>query len=190
MQVFPNGQAIAELKDGSVHEARWNTDGSTVTVFDSKTKYAVPISRLSPTKGIPAGARFGVRLTQELSSLKTHEGDTVKTVSITPVVVDGEILIPKGSIVEGTVVKANNVGWGFKHETASLTIKWTKATTTDGHTLDMNARVFAVENAQEKLSFRTRTKGSNKASDLTNRLSRSAMISIVATWCTRASRAC
>ena len=159
LQVFPNGQTIAESKDGSICRARWNTDGSTVTLFDDQAKYTVPINSLSPIRGVPAGARFGVRLTQELSSLRTHKGDIVKAVSITPVIVDGEILIPASSNVEGTVVTANGVGWGFKHETASMTIHWNKATTPDGHVLDLDARVFAAENAQEKVNAEGRIQG-------------------------------
>lgn len=159
LQVFPNGQAMAELNNGSVVKARWNTDGETLNLFGLTAQYAVPISELIPIKGVPAGQRFGVRLTQELSSRTTHENDTVKAVSITPVVVDGEILIPAGSTIEGTVVQANNVGWGFKHETASLTIKWTKATTPAGHALEMDARVFEVENAQEKVNAQGKIQG-------------------------------
>ena len=160
IQVFPNGQAITDQKDGSLRKRRWSTDGANVTLFDdSKTSETVPISSLRAIKGVPAGARFGVRLTQELSSVKTHKGYLVKAVSITPVVVDGEILIPASSAIEGTVVEANGVGWGFKHETASMTIHWIKATTPDGHVLDLDARVFAAENAQEKVNAKGRIQG-------------------------------
>ena len=63
-------------------------------------------------KGVPAGKRFVVRLEQALSSRTTHQGDTIKAVSITPVVVDGAILIPAGSEFEGKVVQANSTGLG------------------------------------------------------------------------------
>jgi opacity protein-like surface antigen len=159
LQVFPNGDAMVELEDGSIVKGRWTTNGETLDISGLRATYAVPVTDLSPIKGVPAGQRFGVRLTQELSSRTTHGGDTVKAVSITPVVVDGEILIPQGSAFEGKVVQASNVGWGFKHETASLTIKWTKATTPDGHVLETDARVYEVENAQEKVTPQGKIQG-------------------------------
>ncbi|MBS1823001.1 MAG: LssY C-terminal domain-containing protein [Acidobacteria bacterium] len=159
LQVFPNGDAMAERGDGSIAKGRWTTNGEVLHLTGLKAAYAVPIAALTPVKGVPAGQRFGIRLTQELSSRTTRDGDTVKAVSITPVVVDGEILIPSGSKLEGTVTQANRVGWGFRHETASLTIKWTKAATPDGHPLDMDARVFSVENAQEKVNAEGKIQG-------------------------------
>jgi len=159
LQVFPNGTALVELNDASIHKARWNTNGATVDISGPTAKYTVPVSELTPVKGIPAGARFSVRLIQELSSRSTHEGATVKAVSITPVVIDGEILIPSGSTFEGTVIQADNVGWGFKHETASLTIDWRHVTLADGRVLDVTARVFEVENAQEKVDDKGKIKG-------------------------------
>ena len=159
LQVFPNGDAMVELENGSIVKGRWRTNGELIDLFGLRATYAVPVADLSPIKGVPVGQRFGIRLTQDLSSRKTRDGDTVKAVSITPVVVDGEILIPAGSHFEGKVTQANNVGWGFKHETASLTIKWTEATTPDGHTLQTDARVFSVENAQEKVNDQGKIQG-------------------------------
>jgi len=159
LQVFADGTAMVELNDGSIRNGRWRTNGEAVELTGLSAAYSVPIADLTPVKGVPAGARFGVRLTQDLSSRKTHEGDTIKAVSITPVVVDGEILIPQGAQLEGKVIQANSVGWGFKHETASLTIDWTKATLPDGRVLELDARVFAVENAQEKVNDKGKIQG-------------------------------
>jgi opacity protein-like surface antigen len=159
MQVFPNGDALVELENSSIVKGRWTTNGETLDLSGARATYSVPIADLVPIKGVPAGQRFGVRLTQELSSKSTHEGDTVKAVSITPVVVDGEIMIPQGSKFEGTVVQADSIGWGFKHETASLTIRWSRATTPDGHTLEIDARVYQVENAQEKVTDQGKIQG-------------------------------
>ncbi|MBS1800242.1 MAG: LssY C-terminal domain-containing protein [Acidobacteria bacterium] len=159
LQVFPNGDAMVELENGSIAKGRWRTNGELINLFGLKATYAVPVADLTPVKGVPAGQRFGIRLTQELSSRSTHEGDTVKAVSITPVVVDGEIMVPAGSHFEGTVTQANSTGWGFKHETASLTIKWTKVTTPDGHALETDMRVFSVENAQEKVNEQGKIQG-------------------------------
>ena len=56
LQVFPNGDAMVELADGSVHKGRWRTNGEIVDLFGDKVAYAVPVSELEPVKGVPAGA--------------------------------------------------------------------------------------------------------------------------------------
>jgi hypothetical protein len=161
LQVFTNGTAMAMTADGVVHKATWQTDGQ-VLQLQAETKtaaYSVPWANLETVAGVPAGKRFVVRLVSKLSSLTTHEGDTVKALSITPVVVNGEILIPSASTFEGKVVQANSTGWGFKHETASLTIDWTKATLPDGRELSIHMRVFQVENAQESVTDKGKIQG-------------------------------
>jgi len=161
LQVFTNGTAMALTADGVVHEGTWQTDGQVLQLqAEKKTAvYAVPWAELESLAGVPAGKRFAVRLVATLSSLTTHEGDTVKALSITPVVVKGEILIPSASTFEGKVVQANNTGWGFKHETASLTIDWEKATLPDGRELNIHMRVFQVENAQESVTSKGKIQG-------------------------------
>lgn len=159
LQVFPDGSAIVEMKNDALLKGRWRTDGETVNIYGTTANYAVPVSNLVAVEGVPAGERFSVRLLQELSSHTTHEGDVIKAVATAPTVADGKILIPSGTIFEGKVVQADSVGWGFKHETASLTIDWTKATLPDGRSLDVNARVFEVENAQEKVTDKGKIQG-------------------------------
>jgi LssY C-terminus len=161
LQVFPNGTAMVLTTSASVIKGTWQTDGKVLELQSEKKTviYSVPWAELEVVKGVPAAKRFVVRLTGELSSRKTHQGDIVYAVSITPVVVNGEILIPQGSKFEGKVVQANSTGWGFKHETASLTINWTKATLADGRELTVDMRVFQVENAQEGVTDKGKIQG-------------------------------
>ena len=149
LQVFPDESALEVMADGKAVKGTWQTDGETLTLSCTKPAYSVKVEDLHVVKGVPAGKMFTARLVDELSSRKTHEGAIVRALSITPVVVDGEILIPSGSQLEGRVVQADSVGWGFKHETASLTVDWTKVTLSDGRELSLTARVFQVENSQE-----------------------------------------
>jgi hypothetical protein len=161
MQVFPNGDAMTVLKNYSITKGRWRTNGEILWLYTptGTETYSVPLRDLGTVKGVPAGTRYSVRLRQQLSSVTTHEGDTVTALTITPIVISGEILIPTGSTIEGKVVQADSVGWGFKHETASLTIDWKKVTLTDGRTLEINARVYQVENAQEKVTAEGKIQG-------------------------------
>lgn len=151
LQVFPDGSALELTAGGKVEKGTWDTDGETLILSCGPTPFPVKAADLTVVKGVPAGKMFSVRLIDELSSRKTHQGATVRAISITPVVVNGEILVPAGSQLDGKVTQANGVGWGFKHETASLTVNWTKVTLADGRELAMDARVFQVENAQESV---------------------------------------
>jgi len=159
LQVFPNGSAMTVAHDGTIHKGRWHTDGTTLHVSTGSAKLSLPQTSLEKVIGVPAGTRFSVRMLQPLSSRTTKEGMTVKAVSIEPVIVDGNLYIPEGSTIEGTVTKANGVGWGIKHETAALTIEWTRATMRDGRSLAIDARLFEVENSQEKVDASGKIKG-------------------------------
>jgi opacity protein-like surface antigen len=159
IQVFTNGTAMAMSHDGSIHKGSWQTDGTILNLAIDGASLTIPRSALQAVKGVPAGTRFSVRLLQPLSSRNTKEGVMVKAVSITPIVVDSEILVPAGSSIEGTVTQANGVGWGFKHETASLTIDWNRAVLADGRSLPITARVFQVENAQEAVNSNGKIQG-------------------------------
>jgi opacity protein-like surface antigen len=159
LQVFPNGTAMTVSQDGVIHEGRWQTDGNIIDLTVEGAKLSFPQTSLQTIRGVPAGTRFTVRLIQPLSSLATKEGMTVNAISITPIVIGSDILIPEGSTISGIVTKANGVGWGFKHETASLTIAWNRATLKDGRVLPITARVFEVENAQEKADAHGKIQG-------------------------------
>ncbi len=159
LQVFPDGTAMTVLANGTIHRGRWHTDGRTLEMEAEGEKFSIPQATLQAVKGVPARKRFSVRLIQPLSSRTTKEKMIVKAVSITPIVIDGDILIPSGSSFEGTVVQADSVGWGFKHETASLTIDWNHVKLADGRSLNISARVFQVENSQESVNAKGKIKG-------------------------------
>jgi LssY C-terminus len=161
LQVFGDGTALTVSADGTINHPTWHTDGETLEMHTERetAPYRVPWADLAAVPGVPAGKMFGVRLEQALSSRTTHEGDTVKAVSVTPVVVNGVILIPAGSEFEGKVVQADNTGWGFKHETASLTLHWHKATLPEGRELSLDMRVFQVENARESVTSQGKIQG-------------------------------
>jgi hypothetical protein len=161
LQVFGDGTALTLSADGTIDHPTWHTDGR---VLEMRAKhepapYRVPWADLVTVQGVPAGERFVVRLEQPLSSRTTHESDTVKAISIAPVVVNGAILIPAGSQFEGKVVQADSTGWGFKHETASLTLHWQKATLPEGREVSFDMRVFQVENARENVTPQGKIQG-------------------------------
>ena len=150
LQLFPDSTAIILSNDDIVHQGHWQTDGRTLSITADQTRLSIAQNSLQAIRGVPASTRFSVRLLQPLSSHTAKQGMIVKAVSIMPIVIDGQILVPEGSRIEGTVTQANSTGWGFKHETASLTLDWNRVALADGRVLPITARVFQVENAQEK----------------------------------------
>jgi len=61
---------------------------------------------------LPAGTRFQLRMTDEISSKFSSANDTFRTRLAAPVVVRDVVLIPAGTIVEGRVLNANHAAFG------------------------------------------------------------------------------
>ncbi len=152
LQFNRDGTAVVEERNGQFQTGTWRTDGVSMS-FVPKTGSALqyPRSELVQTEGVPAGTRLDVRLLHPLDSRTVDEGDPVRTVLITPASVDGHILIPQGSELSGTIVKAHGVGWGVVHESAALTLDLNQAKLPDGRTLPIHTRLHQVENSRESV---------------------------------------
>src|SRR5258708_37904512 len=59
---------------------------------------------------IPKGAHLLLRMENSLSTRTAREGDYVYLRSANPISVDGQILVPVGSYVQGVVAQANRSG--------------------------------------------------------------------------------
>ena len=114
LQFFMNGTAMATGKDASIHQGLWHTDGKTINLITNKTTIPLPQLSLDLVKGVPAGARFAVRLLEPLSSHTAKEGMIVPAVTITPIVIDGNVLIPANSAIQGRVTKAKRGRLGLQ----------------------------------------------------------------------------
>ena len=62
-----------------------------------------------PTRLAPAGTQVHIRLTTTIGSYASGEGTPVSAVLIAPVIVDGETVMPAGSVVSG-----NSTSWLFR----------------------------------------------------------------------------
>ena len=100
---------------------------------------------------IPAGTTLEIRLQQEVNSYSSEEGSSVKGVLTAPVIIDGRMWVPIGSIANGVVRKARRVGIGLIRETAKLEIEFTQLLLPDGQRFNIKGRVIEVENAREKV---------------------------------------
>lgn len=98
---------------------------------------------------VPAGTQVHIRLTTTVGSYMSKAGTRVSAVLIAPVQVDGETLLPAGSLLSGNVRRAVRVGFGFRHETAALDLMFQEVALPGGDTLALRARVAEVDNARE-----------------------------------------
>lgn len=150
VEFLSDGEALTFDSANKVERGRWLTDGSNFIITSAAgAETTWPISNLQPVTGIPAANRLSVRLLQPLSSRTATEGMPVKAVLITPGVSGTAILLPQGSEFDGSVVSAHGVGWGIKHETAALTVRFNEIRLPDGRILPIAAHVFEMENARE-----------------------------------------
>ena len=87
---------------------------------------------------VPAGTPVTVVLSTTISSRVAKPGDDFEATVAEPVIVGGEVAIPKGTHVAGTVVNAKKQG-AFKGE-AVLSIRLTRIEVTEGHDRDGRVR--------------------------------------------------
>jgi len=100
----------------------------------------------------PAGTEAHIRLTTAVGSYASRAGARVSAVLIAPVIVDGEAVLPAGSVVSGRVKRAAGVGLGIRHETAALDLEFNEVALPGGDPVALRARVTEVDNAREHVT--------------------------------------
>jgi hypothetical protein len=95
---------------------------------------------------LPVGTPLSVRLTTRVSSSRSHAGDAVAAVLITPVEVDGLTVLPAGWTLRGIVREAGKVGGR-----ASLDLEFSELVDEDDEESSISTRVVAVDNSRESV---------------------------------------
>ncbi len=113
-----------------------------------------PVIRLAPP-----GTQVHIRLTTTVGSYASAPGTAVRAVLIAPVTVEGETVLPAGSVVSGMVRKATRVGLGIRHETAVLDLEFNRVALPGGDPVALAARVAEVDNARENVNRNGRIHG-------------------------------
>ncbi len=98
---------------------------------------------------LPAGQPLWIRLTAPISTYTARVGDPIHAVLTQDVACGNEVLLPMGTPVQGTVRSKHKVGWGIRHETATLELEFNRAVLSPDTTVAISARVDEVENARE-----------------------------------------
>jgi LssY C-terminus len=108
---------------------------------------------------------FQVRLDAPLTSYGSPAGTAFTATVISPLEIDGQSIIPQGSVVSGTVRRAAAVGLGLRHERATLELAFHEYELADGIRYPLGARLEFIENAREQVDSRGRIKGVLAASN-------------------------
>jgi len=101
---------------------------------------------------VPAGSRLSVRLTQTVASDFSKVEDVVRAVLAAPVDLGRGFAIPARTVVEGRIMNAHSVGYGWRRERAALEIGFDTLLLPDGARLAIEGKVIEVENARENVN--------------------------------------
>jgi hypothetical protein len=99
----------------------------------------------------PVGTQVHIRLTSAIGSYGSRAGTAIRAVVIAPVVVNGETVVPAGSVVAGRVKSAKRVGYGIIRETAALGLEFNTLVFPDNRMLRISARLAQVDNSRERV---------------------------------------
>ena len=120
---------------------------------------------------IPQGATLEVRLQQPISSYSTRPGTQISAILVAPVSVSGQIVLPLGTKIEGTVISVRKVGLGVVHETAEIELRWDRVVLANGASFAIQAKVTQVENARENVDKQGEIKGIRSTGTMSHRTS-------------------
>jgi hypothetical protein len=101
---------------------------------------------LAPAIGpvtLPAGTACRILLLSGISASKSHAGDVVQARLLEPVVVDSHVILPAGSVFEGSVTKATPPR--MLSRAGSLSLAFTSLTLPDRTRLPVSASLTGVE---------------------------------------------
>jgi hypothetical protein len=133
--------------------------------------YLLCSAGLLTIREVPAGTRLEIRLTSTVGSYASKAGSPVSAVLIAPVRVGGELLLPAGSVLTGTVKSVRRVGLGILHETAAMSLQFDSIILPDDETLPLAAKVVAVDNGRERVEKNGEIGGVRMTSSVAYRVS-------------------
>jgi len=102
---------------------------------------------------------FHIRLDTLLTSYGSPAGTEFTATAISPLEDEGQVIIPQGSVIHGTVTRAKAVGFGLIHERATLELAFQEYELAGGDRYPLGARLQFIENSREQVDSRGRIKG-------------------------------
>jgi hypothetical protein len=134
--------------------------------------YALLSLSIFALRQAPAGTQLHIRLNTPVSTYSTQSGSPISAVLIAPVALaNGDIVFPAGSTLNGSVKRAQRVGFGVMHETATLDLEFHEIALPDGRALPLATRVGEVDNSRERVTDDGAIRGVRTTSSIAYRAS-------------------
>ncbi len=102
-----------------------------------------------PAQELPVGTILEARLDVATGSGISHVGDQIEATTIAPVSIRGQILVPQGSTLFGSIDRVNRLALGLKNTTATIHYFFHTLRLTNGEAIPIQAKVVEVETAKE-----------------------------------------
>jgi hypothetical protein len=120
---------------------------------------------------VPAGTQLQVRLTNSIGSFSSHVGNPVNAILIAPVMLDGREVLSPGLTFSGEITSVARVGYGLRHETASMRLDFDQLILPDGEKLSIASRLAQVDNSREKVNSSGLIQGIRSTGSISYRVS-------------------
>ena len=101
------------------------------------------IAYLSGEENLPAGTACKIILLGDVSASKSNPGDMIQARLIEPILINSQVALPAGSLIEGKVVKKTPPRWGSR--AGSLSITFTGLTLPGGNLIPISASLAGAE---------------------------------------------
>lgn len=121
-------------------------------------------------QNVPAGATLEVRLSTATGSRISHPGDPVEATAISPIVGRGQILIPQGSRLFGSIASVKRFGFGLKQTTARINYEFHTLRLPSGNTIPIHSELLEVETAKERVDVDGTVHGIHPAASISSSL--------------------
>lgn len=108
---------------------------------------------------LPAGTELQLRLRESISSFGTERGSTVIAEVISPVEVNGSIVVPLGARVPGHIEDVRRVGMGLVRESASMHLIFDRLELSQSSSVPIQGEIREIDNARETIDAKGRIQG-------------------------------
>ena len=111
------------------------------------------VSCTSRAQTLPARATLEIRLSTPTGSRISYSGERVEATVISPVTVNGELVIPRQSSIYGSVTRVNRFGYGLKQATASIQYSFDTLRVPGNNPIPIKTELLSVETAKERVDL-------------------------------------
>ena len=119
---------------------------------------------------LPAGTTLEVRLLNATGSSISHSGDQIEGTIIAPISLAGQVLVPQGSRLIGSIESVKRFGLGLKQITAAIHYRFHTLQFLNGEAIPIQTELLEVETAKERVDVDGMVRGIHPAVSLSSSL--------------------